>query len=330
MMELFMPILLIVLVILLIAFLASNIVIVPQARAYIIERLGTYQGTWGTGLHFKIPLFERIARKVTLKEQVVDFPPQPVITKDNVTMQIDTVVYFQITDPKLFTYAIENPMAAIENLTATTLRNIIGDLELDQTLTSRDLINTKMRSLLDEATDAWGIKVGRVELKNIMPPEAIKESMEKQMRAERERREAILVAEGKKQSAILVAEGEKESTVLRAEATVLRKSRRLKAKRRRCLPTQKALADSLRMLNEASPTDKIIQLKALEAFAAAADGKATKIIIPSEIQGLAGLATAFKETIIDPKETAKITLRGPGAPWFQAFFFNFATTTKCG
>ena len=223
MMELFMPILLIVLVILLIAFLASNIVIVPQARAYIIERLGTYQGTWGTGLHFKIPLFERIARKVTLKEQVVDFPPQPVITKDNVTMQIDTVVYFQITDPKLFTYAIENPMAAIENLTATTLRNIIGDLELDQTLTSRDLINTKMRSLLDEATDAWGIKVGRVELKNIMPPEAIKESMEKQMRAERERREAILVAEGKKQSAILVAEGEKESTVLRAEATRLAK-----------------------------------------------------------------------------------------------------------
>lgn len=305
MMELFMPILLIVLVILLIAFLASNIVIVPQARAYIIERLGTYQGTWGTGLHFKIPLFERIARKVTLKEQVVDFPPQPVITKDNVTMQIDTVVYFQITDPKLFTYAIENPMAAIENLTATTLRNIIGDLELDQTLTSRDLINTKMRSLLDEATDAWGIKVGRVELKNIMPPEAIKESMEKQMRAERERREAILVAEGKKQSAILVAEGEKESTVLRAEATRLAKIKEAEGEAEALLATQKALADSLRMLNEASPTDRIIQLKALEAFAAAADGKATKIIIPSEIQGLAGLATAFKETIIDPKETAK-------------------------
>ncbi len=305
MMELFMPILLIVLVILLIAFLASNIVIVPQARAYIIERLGTYQGTWGTGLHFKIPLFERIARKVTLKEQVVDFPPQPVITKDNVTMQIDTVVYFQITDPKLFTYAIENPMAAIENLTATTLRNIIGDLELDQTLTSRDLINTKMRSLLDEATDAWGIKVGRVELKNIIPPEAIKESMEKQMRAERERREAILVAEGKKQSAILVAEGEKESTVLRAEATRLAKIKEAEGEAEALLATQKALADSLRMLNEASPTDKIIQLKALEAFAAAADGKATKIIIPSEIQGLAGLATAFKETIIDRKETTK-------------------------
>ncbi|MBP3311124.1 MAG: SPFH/Band 7/PHB domain protein [Butyricicoccus sp.] len=298
-----MPILMIVLVILLIAFLASNIVIVPQARAYIIERLGTYQGTWGTGLHFKIPLFERIARKVTLKEQVVDFPPQPVITKDNVTMQIDTVVYFQITDPKLFTYAIENPMAAIENLTATTLRNIIGDLELDQTLTSRDLINTKMRSLLDEATDAWGIKVGRVELKNIMPPEAIKESMEKQMRAERERREAILVAEGKKQSAILVAEGEKESTVLRAEATRLAKIKEAEGEAEALLATQKALADSLRMLNEASPTDKIIQLKALEAFAAAADGKATKIIIPSEIQGLAGLATALKDTIIDPKET---------------------------
>ena len=300
-MPFFTPILMIVLLILLIAFLASNIVVVPQAKAYIIERLGTYQGTWGTGLHFKIPLFERISRKVTLKEQVVDFPPQPVITKDNVTMQIDTVVYFQITDPKLFTYAIENPMAAIENLTATTLRNIIGDLELDQTLTSRDLINTKMRALLDEATDAWGIKVGRVELKNIMPPEAIKESMEKQMRAERERREAILMAEGKKQSAILVAEGEKESTVLRAEATRLAKIKEAEGEAEALLATQKALADSLRLLNEASPTDKIIQLKALEAFAAAADGKATKIIIPSEIQGLAGLASSFKEVMTDPK-----------------------------
>ena len=300
-MPFFTPILMIVLLILLIAFLASNIVIVPQAKAYIIERLGTYQGTWGTGLHFKIPLFERISRKVTLKEQVVDFPPQPVITKDNVTMQIDTVVYFQITDPKLFTYAIENPMAAIENLTATTLRNIIGDLELDQTLTSRDLINTKMRALLDEATDAWGIKVGRVELKNIMPPDAIQESMEKQMRAERERREAILMAEGKKQSAILVAEGEKESTVLRAEATRLAKIKEAEGEAEALLATQKALADSLRLLNEASPTDKIIQLKALEAFAAAADGKATKIIIPSEIQGLAGLASSFKEVMTDPK-----------------------------
>ena len=215
------PLIWIILLILLIAFIASNIVIVPQARAYVIERLGTYRDTWNTGLHFKVPLFERIARKVTLKEQVVDFPPQPVITKDNVTMQIDTVVYFQITDPKMFTYGIESPMAAIENLTATTLRNIIGDLELDQTLTSRDIINTKMRAILDEATDAWGIKVNRVELKNIIPPAAIQESMEKQMKAERERREAILVAEGKKQSAILVAEGEKEAAVLAAEATRL-------------------------------------------------------------------------------------------------------------
>lgn len=298
-MPFFFPILWIFLLIILIAFLASNIIIVPQAKAYIVERLGTYQGTWDTGLHFKIPLFERVARKVTLKEQVVDFPPQPVITKDNVTMQIDTVVYFQITDPKLFTYAIENPMAAIENLTATTLRNIIGDLELDQTLTSRDIINTKMRSLLDEATDDWGIKVNRVELKNIIPPAAIKESMEKQMRAERERREAILVAEGKKQSAILVAEGEKESMVLRAEATRLSKIKEAEGEAEALLAVQKALADSLRMLNEASPTDAILRIKALEAFTKAADGKATKIIIPSEIQGLAGLATAFKESITD-------------------------------
>lgn len=300
--ELFYPILWVVLLIILLAFLASNIVIVPQAKAYIVERLGTYQGTWGTGLHFKIPLFERIARKVTLKEQVVDFPPQPVITKDNVTMQIDTVVYFQITDSKLFTYAIENPMAAIENLTATTLRNIIGDLELDQTLTSRDIINTKMRSLLDEATDDWGIKVNRVELKNIIPPAAIKESMEKQMRAERERREAILVAEGKKQSAILVAEGEKESMVLRAEATRLSKIKEAEGEAEALLAVQKALADSLRMLNEAAPSEPILRIKALEAFAKAADGKATKIIIPSEIQGLAGLATALKDTITDAEK----------------------------
>ncbi|WP_122788501.1 SPFH domain-containing protein [Intestinibacillus sp. Marseille-P6563] len=297
--DLFFPILWIVLLIILVAFLASNIVIVPQAKAYIVERLGTYQGTWGTGLHFKLPLFERIARKVTLKEQVVDFPPQPVITKDNVTMQIDTVVYFQITDSKLFTYAIENPMAAIENLTATTLRNIIGDLELDQTLTSRDIINTKMRSLLDEATDDWGIKVNRVELKNIIPPAAIKESMEKQMRAERERREAILVAEGKKQSAILVAEGEKESMVLRAEATRLSKIKEAEGEAEALLAVQKALADSLRLLNEAAPSDAVLRIKALEAFSSVADGKATKIIIPSEIQGLAGLATAFKESIVD-------------------------------
>lgn len=304
-MDFLIPILWIVLFIILVGFLASNIVIVPQAKAYIIERLGTYQGTWATGLHFKLPLFERIARKVTLKEQVVDFPPQPVITKDNVTMQIDTVVYFQITDPKLFTYAIENPMAAIENLTATTLRNIIGDLELDETLTSRDIINTKMRSLLDEATDDWGIKVNRVELKNIIPPAAIKESMEKQMRAERERREAILVAEGKKQSAILVAEGEKESMVLRAEATRLSKIKEAEGEAEALLAVQKALADSLRMLNEADPSDGVLKIKALEAFAAAANGQATKIVIPSEIQSLAGLATSLKETIVDPVNLKK-------------------------
>ena len=290
----------IILAILLIVFLASNIVIVPQAKAYIVERLGTYKCTWGTGLHFKVPLFERIARKVPLKEQVVDFPPQPVITKDNVTMQIDTVVYFQITDPKLFTYGIESPMAAIENLTATTLRNIIGDLELDQTLTSRDIINTKMRSILDEATDAWGIKVNRVELKNIIPPAAIQESMEKQMKAERERRESILVAEGKKQSAILVAEGEKEATVLAAEANRLAKIKEAEGEAEALLTVQKALADSIAMLNNAAPSEQVIKLKSLEAFSAAADGKATKIIIPSEIQNLAGLATSFKEVITDP------------------------------
>ncbi|MGO5030175.1 SPFH domain-containing protein [Candidatus Agathobaculum pullicola] len=291
----------IVLAILLIAFLASNIVIVPQAKAYIVERLGTYKCTWNTGLHVKVPLFERVARRVTLKEQVVDFPPQPVITKDNVTMQIDTVVYFQITDPKLFTYGIESPMAAIENLTATTLRNIIGDLELDQTLTSRDIINTKMRAILDEATDAWGIKVNRVELKNIIPPAAIQESMEKQMKAERERRESILVAEGKKQSAILVAEGEKEATVLAAEANRLAKIKEAEGEAEALLTVQKALADSIAMLNDAAPTEQVIKLKSLEAFSAAADGKSTKIIIPSEIQALAGLATSFKEVITDPK-----------------------------
>ena len=296
------PIIWIILAILLIAFLASNIVIVPQAKAYIVERLGTYKCTWSTGLHIKVPLFERIARRVTLKEQVVDFPPQPVITKDNVTMQIDTVVYFQITDPKLFTYGIESPMAAIENLTATTLRNIIGDLELDQTLTSRDIINTKMRSILDEATDAWGIKVNRVELKNIIPPAAIQESMEKQMKAERERRESILVAEGKKQSAILVAEGEKEATVLAAEANRLAKIKEAEGEAEALLTVQKALADSIAMLNESAPTEQVIKLKSLEAFSQAADGKATKIIIPSEIQSLAGLATSFKEVMTDKKK----------------------------
>ncbi len=297
------PLIWIVLLVLLIAFIASNIVIVPQARAYVIERLGTYRDTWNTGLHFKVPLFERIARKVTLKEQVVDFPPQPVITKDNVTMQIDTVVYFQITDPKMFTYGIESPMAAIENLTATTLRNIIGDLELDQTLTSRDIINTKMRAILDEATDAWGIKVNRVELKNIIPPAAIQESMEKQMKAERERREAILVAEGKKQSAILVAEGEKEAAVLAAEATRLSKIKEAQGEAEALLAVQKALADSIALLNDAAPSEQVIRLKSLEAFGKAADGKATKIIIPSEIQSLAGLASSFKEVMTEPKDS---------------------------
>ena len=297
------PLIWIVLLILLIAFIASNIVIVPQARAYVIERLGTYRDTWNTGLHFKVPLFERIARKVTLKEQVVDFPPQPVITKDNVTMQIDTVVYFQITDPKMFTYGIESPMAAIENLTATTLRNIIGDLELDQTLTSRDIINTKMRAILDEETDAWGIKVNRVELKNIIPPAAIQESMEKQMKAERERREAILVAEGKKQSAILVAEGEKEAAVLAAEATRLSKIKEAQGEAEALLAVQKALADSIALLNDAAPSEQVIRLKSLEAFGKAADGKATKIIIPSEIQSLAGLASSFKEVMTEPKDS---------------------------
>ena len=297
------PLIWIVLLILLIAFIASNIVIVPQARAYVIERLGTYRDTWNTGLHFKVPLFERIARKVTLKEQVVDFPPQPVITKDNVTMQIDTVVYLQITDPKMFTYGIESPMAAIENLTATTLRNIIGDLELDQTLTSRDIINTKMRAILDEATDAWGIKVNRVELKNIIPPAAIQESKEKQMKAERERREAILVAEGKKQSAILVAEGEKEAAVLAAEATRLSKIKEAQGEAEALLAVQKALADSIALLNDAAPSEQVIRLKSLEAFGKAADGKATKIIIPSEIQSLAGLASSFKEVMTEPKDS---------------------------
>ena len=257
--------------------------------------MGAYRVTWQTGLHFKIPLIERVARRVTLKEQVVDFEPQPVITKDNVTMQIDTVVYFQITDPKLFTYGVESPMAAIENLTATTLRNIIGDLELDETLTSRDVINTKMRTILDEATDAWGIKVNRVELKNIIPPKAIQESMEKQMKAERERREAILVAEGQKQSAILVAQGEKESMVLRADAKREAQIKEAQGQAEALMTVQKALADSLVLLNEAAPNDKVLRLKALEAFTKAADGKATKIIIPSEIQGMAGLATSLQE-----------------------------------
>ncbi|SHK34261.1 SPFH domain-containing protein [Paramaledivibacter caminithermalis] len=305
MFGLIIPMLLIIIAILLVV---SNIRIVPQAHAYVIERLGAYQGTWQVGLHVKIPLIDRVAKKVSLKERVVDFPPQPVITKDNVTMQIDTVVYFQITDPKLYTYGVDNPIAAIENLTATTLRNIIGELELDETLTSRDIINTKMRSILDEATDPWGIKVNRVEVKNIIPPQDIQEAMEKQMRAERERREAILRAEGEKKSAVLRAEGKKESAILeaeaekqaailRAEATKEAAIREAEGKAEAILKVQKATAEGLKMLNEASPSKEVISIKSLEAFAKAADGKATKIIIPSEIQSLAGLATSMSEIV---------------------------------
>ena len=275
--------------------IVRNIKIVPQAHAFVIERLGAYYQTWGTGLHLKVPFIDRISKRVSLKEQVVDFPPQPVITRDNVTMQIDTVVYFEITDPKLYTYGVERPLSAIENLTATTLRNIIGDLELDNTLTSRDTINDKIRIILDEATDAWGIRVIRVELKNILPPREIQDAMEKQMKAERERRARILDAEGEKRSQILVAEGLKESAILKADAVKEQKIREAQGEAEAILTVQKANADALRMLNEAAPTDKIIQLKSLEAFAKAADGKATKIIIPPDIQGLAGSVAAIKE-----------------------------------
>lgn len=298
----------IVLVILLIV--AANIKIVPQSKAYVVERLGAYMATWQTGFHIKIPFFERVAKIVSLKEQVVDFAPQPVITKDNVTMQIDTVVFFQITDPKLYTYGVEAPLSAIENLTATTLRNIIGELELDSTLTSRDTINAKIRVILDEATDPWGIKVNRVELKNIIPPREIQDAMEKQMKAERQRREAILNAEGEKASKILVAEGHKESEILNAEAekqaAILRaeavkeaKIREAEGEAQAILAVQKANADAIRMINEATPSDAVIAIKSLEAFAKAADGKATKIIIPSEIQSMAGLATSLKELVTD-------------------------------
>ena len=283
----------IVLIVLVLWILASCIRIVPQAYAIVVERLGAYKETWNTGIHFKTPFIDRVARRVNLKEQVVDFPPQPVITKDNVTMQIDTVVFFQITDPKLFAYGVENPIMAIENLSATTLRNIIGDMELDETLTSREVINTKMRASLDVATDPWGIKVNRVELKNIIPPAAIQEAMEKQMKAERERREAILRAEGEKKSTILVAEGKKESAILKeaegqAEAV---------------LKVQKANAEGIRMIREAGADQAVLTLKSLEAFGKAADGKATKIIIPSEIQGLAGLASSLKEIVVEDKKT---------------------------
>ena len=279
-----------VIILIVLAILASNIKVVQQSRAVVIERLGAFHSVWGVGLHLKIPFIERVAKTVSLKEQVVDFDPQPVITKDNVTMQIDTVIYFQIIDPKLYTYGVEHPMSAIENLTATTLRNIIGDLELDQSLTSRDHINTKMRAILDEATDPWGIKVNRVELKNIIPPREIQDAMEKQMKAERERRESILQAEGQKQSQILVAEGEKQSVILRADAAKQAKIMEAEAQAEAILRVQQATADALKLLNEAAPNDQVVKLKALEAFAAAADGKATKIIIPSELQGLAGLA----------------------------------------
>ena len=285
----------------------SNIAVVQQSRAYVIERLGAFQAVWGVGLHFKVPFIDRIARRVSLKEQVLDYPPQPVITKDNVTMQIDTVVYFSITDPKLYTYGVEHPMAAMETLTATTLRNIIGDLELDQTLTSRDIINTKMRAILDEATDPWGIKVNRVELKNILPPADIQSSMEKQMKAERDRRQAILQAEGQKKSAILIAEGERESAILKADAekqaAILKAEAEQQAailkadgEAQAILAVQKALADSLEMLNEKAPNDSVLKLKAIEAMQKVADGQATKIIIPSEMQGLVGLANGIIES----------------------------------
>ena len=282
--------------------LIKNICIVQQSRAYVIERLGAFSQVWEVGIHFTLPFVERIARRVSLKEQVLDYPPQPVITKDNVTMQIDTVVYFQITDPKLYTYGVEQPMVAMETLTATTLRNIIGELELDQTLTSRDVINTKMRAILDEATDPWGIKVTRVELKNILPPQDIQSSMEKQMKAERDRRQAILQAEGTKRSQILVAEGEKESAILRADAEKQSAILRAQGQAEAILAVQKATAEAMQMLNDACPNDQVIKLKALEAMQKVADGKATKIIIPSELQGLAGLAAGLVETVREPKQ----------------------------
>ena len=297
-----------VLFIILFVLIISNIAVVQQSRAYVIERLGAFQTVWGVGLHFKIPFIDRIARRVSLKEQVLDYPPQPVITKDNVTMQIDTVVYFQITDPKLYAYGVEQPMAAMETLTATTLRNIIGDLELDQTLTSRDVVNTKMRAILDEATDPWGIKVNRVELKNILPPQDIQNSMEKQMKAERDRRQAILQAEGQKKSAILIAEGEKESAILRASADKEAAILKAEAERQAAIlkaegeaeairAVQQAMADSLAMLNEKAPNDAVLKLKSIEAMQKIADGKATKIIIPSEMQGLVGMANGIVEGV---------------------------------
>lgn len=306
----------IILIVVVILILASCIKIVPQANAYVVERLGAYQGTWEVGIHFKMPIIDRVAKRVLLKEQVVDFAPQPVITKDNVTMRIDTVVFFQITDPKLYAYGVENPIMAIENLSATTLRNIIGDMELDETLTSREVINTKMRASLDVATDPWGIKVNRVELKNIIPPAAIQEAMEKQMKAERERREAILIAEGEKKSTILVAEGKKESAILDAEAEKQAAILRAEAQKERMIKeaegqaeavmkVQKANAEGLRMIKEAGADNAVLTLKSFEALAKVADGKSTKIIIPSEIQNLAGLAASLKEVVVDEKDKEK-------------------------
>ena len=301
---------LVILILIVLAFLIliTNIAVVQQSRAYVVERLGAFHSVWGVGMHFKVPFIDRVARKVSLKEQVLDYPPQPVITKDNVTMQIDTVVYFQITDPKLYAYGVEQPMAAMETLTATTLRNIIGDLELDQTLTSRDVVNTKMRAILDEATDPWGIKVNRVELKNILPPQDIQNSMEKQMKAERDRRQSILQAEGQKKSAILIAEGEKESAILKADAEKQAAILKAEAEKQAAIlradgeaqairSVQQALADSLEMLNEKAPNDNVLKLKAIEAMQKVADGQATKIIIPSEIQGLVGLAQGITESV---------------------------------
>ena len=309
------PIIVLLVIVIVLGILASNIKVVQQSKAVVIERLGAFRAVWGVGLHLKVPFIERVAKTVSLKEQVVDFDPQPVITKDNVTMQIDTVLYFQITDPKLYTYGVEHPMSAIENLTATTLRNIIGDLELDQSLTSRDHINTQMRAILDEATDPWGIKVNRVELKNIMPPRDIQESMEKQMRAERERREAILQAEGQKQSQILVAEGEKQSAILRADAAKQAKIMEAEAEKtakilaaeaesEAILKVQQATADAIKLINEAAPGEGVLKIKALEAFQKAADGRATKIIIPSELQGLAGLCASAKSVFdtVEPNQ----------------------------
>ena len=293
-----------ILVVLILILIVSNIQIVQQSKAYVVERLGAFHAVWGVGLHLKVPFIERVVKKVSLKEQVADFDPQPVITKDNVTMQIDTVIYFQITDPKLYTYGVEYPMSAIENLTATTLRNIIGELELDQSLTSRDTINAKMRSILDEATDPWGIKVNRVELKNILPPREIQNAMEKQMKAERERRESILQAEGEKASKILVAEGEKQSAILKADAQKQARIMQAEGEATAILKVQQAMADSLKLLNEAAPNDQVSKLKALEALEKVADGKATKLIIPSEIQGLAGLAASAKTILSDDKPEA--------------------------